>query len=174
MLFRQSLRASPAVLCFLLFCLFLGYQLSNGTPPRQTGDEDKKANAPQEQSQPQPKKPRIGIVTFITDQKSYLHLSLKNKDRYARLHGYDFIVEYEMHHERGVGFWKFAMLERLIQSGEYDWLWWMDFDTLITNTEIKVEDVIAETLASVEKPDDIDYMFTHDWSVVHSFSDQGD
>ena len=57
------------------------------------------------------------------------------------------------------------MMERLIKQDKYDWLWWMDFDTLITNTDIKVADIIQETLANVTKPDDIDYLTTHDWYV---------
>jgi hypothetical protein len=28
---------------------------------------------------------RIAVVTFVTDQRSYLHLSLKNKDRKSSL-----------------------------------------------------------------------------------------
>lgn len=55
------------------------------------------------------------------------------------------------------------MMERLIKSGKWDWIWWMDFDTLITNTDIKVADIIEETLKNVTKPEDIDYLTTHDW-----------
>jgi mannan polymerase II complex MNN10 subunit len=36
------------------------------------------------------------------------------------------------------------MAERLIKSGKYDWIWWLDFDTLVTNTDIKVTDIIDE------------------------------
>ncbi len=58
---------------------------------------------------------------------------------------------------------KFAMIEDAIQTNKYDWVWWMDFDTLITNTNIKVEDVIAEELANVTNPNAIDFLFTPDW-----------
>lgn len=59
-------------------------------------------------------------------------------------------------------FWKFDMAERLIKSGKYDWLWWMDFDTLITNTDTKLTDVIEEELKNAANPDEIDYLITHD------------
>jgi mannan polymerase II complex MNN10 subunit len=54
------------------------------------------------------------------------------------------------------------MAERLIKSAKYDWIWWLDFDTLVTNTDIKVTDVIEEELRNVKNPDEIDYLFTHD------------
>lgn len=79
-----------------------------------------------------------------------------------RRHGYDLIVDYESHTEHAVVYWKFDMAERLIKSGKYDWIWWMDFDTLITNTDIKVADIIDEELRNATNPDDIDYLFTHD------------
>jgi mannan polymerase II complex MNN10 subunit len=81
---------------------------------------------------------------------------------YARRHGYDFIVDYESHTPLSVVYWKFDMVERVIKSGKYDYIWWLDFDTLVTNTDIKVADIIAEELANVTNPDGIDYIFTHD------------
>jgi mannan polymerase II complex MNN10 subunit len=54
-------------------------------------------------------------------------------------------------------------MERLIKAEKWDWLWWVDFDTLITNTDIKVLDVIEETLRNVTNPEDIDVLTTHDW-----------
>lgn len=54
------------------------------------------------------------------------------------------------------------MMERLIKKNKWDWLWWLDFDTLVTNTDIKVADIIEETLANATNPDEIDYLLTHD------------
>lgn len=58
---------------------------------------------------------------------------------------------------------KFEMIEAAIHTGKYEWIWWMDFDTLITNQTIKLEDVIAEHLANATNPDDVDFFFTPDW-----------
>lgn len=84
---------------------------------------------------------------------------------YARRHKYDFIVDYEAHTDRdhGTTWWKYNMMERLIKTEKWDWLWWIDFDTLITNTDIKVLDIIEETLKKVTAPDEIDVLTTHDW-----------
>ncbi|KAF2806014.1 uncharacterized protein BDZ99DRAFT_394842 [Mytilinidion resinicola] len=108
------------------------------------------------------KDPRIAIITFITSQKSYIHLSLKNKSRYAQRYGYDLIVDYESHAERGTTWLKFDMVERLIKEKQHDWIWWMDFDTLITNTDIKVVDIIRDSLANVTTPADVDFLLTDD------------
>lgn len=89
---------------------------------------------------------------------------------YARRHGYDFIVDYEMHTDRPVVYWKYNMAERLIKTGKYDWIWWLDFDTLITNTDIKVTDIIEEELANVTNPDAIDYLTTHDCNGLNAGS----
>ena len=59
--------------------------------------------------------------------------------------------------------YKFVMIERLIQEGRHDWIWWIDFDTLITNGDIKLEDVVQEALADVIQPDDINMLLTADW-----------
>jgi mannan polymerase II complex MNN10 subunit len=54
------------------------------------------------------------------------------------------------------------MTERLINTGKYDWIWWLDFDTLITNTDLKVTDIIEEELKNATNPEEVDYLFTHD------------
>jgi hypothetical protein len=103
MLFR-SLRASPPILLFLIFCTLFGWQLSKGAepqiepppppPPAPEAEPPKEAPVPPPPPPPPPappkeevkehaksNKPRLAIVTFVTEQRSYLHLSLKNKDR---------------------------------------------------------------------------------------------
>jgi mannan polymerase II complex MNN10 subunit len=55
------------------------------------------------------------------------------------------------------------MIERLIKGGQYDWIWWLDFDTLFTNMTIPVTDIIQESLSNVTNPDDVDFLLTNDW-----------
>ncbi|KAH7124168.1 galactosyl transferase GMA12/MNN10 family-domain-containing protein [Dendryphion nanum] len=161
----RSLRIQPAILLFLAFCAIFGWHLSSGAEPERPAPI---VNPPPPPAPPPPAPaksntpPRIAVVTFVTEERSYLHLSLKNKDHYARRHGYDFIVDYESHTDRGTTYYKFNMMERLVKEGKWDWIWWIDFDTLITNTEIKVGDIIANHLKDMPKPDEIDYLLTHD------------
>jgi mannan polymerase II complex MNN10 subunit len=60
---------------------------------------------------------------------------------------------------------KLNMIEYLVRTGDYDWIWWIDYDTVITNTTIKLEDIIAEALHSdeVANPDNIHFILTADW-----------
>lgn len=58
---------------------------------------------------------------------------------------------------------KLNMIEYLIRTEEFDWIWWIDYDTVITNTETKLEDVILDALRSAEKADEIDFILTADW-----------
>ena len=123
-------------------------------------------------------KPRIAIATFTTDEKSYTHLSLKTKNCkclpfkpnrtdncgvYARKHGYDLFVDWEANDPRGTTWHKFVMLEQIMNDKKHDWIFWIDFDTLITNATIKLEDIIQESLANATNPNEIDYLFTGDW-----------
>lgn len=100
----KSLRASPSILVFLVFCALFGWQLSRGTestvevipgpappPPPPPAEEPKKEEAPKlkgwvpadppPKEPSKPKAPRVAVVTFVTEERSYHHISLKNKDR---------------------------------------------------------------------------------------------
>jgi mannan polymerase II complex MNN10 subunit len=59
--------------------------------------------------------------------------------------------------------YKFIMLEEAMATEKHDWIWWIDFDTLITNITIKLEDIIEESFANHTRPNDIDFLFTADW-----------
>ncbi|RMZ66716.1 galactosyl transferase GMA12 MNN10 family-domain-containing [Pyrenophora seminiperda CCB06] len=165
MLLPSARKIPPALVLLLFFLALLGWQLCQGTsheelppPPPPPAPEQE---PPVEQVEQ--RKPRIAVVTFTTQQQSYLHLSMKNKDHYARRHGYDFVADYEAHSSTGSPvWWKFDMVERLTKSGKYDWIWWVDFDTLITNTSIKITDIIDEELQKANNPDEVDIIFTHD------------
>jgi hypothetical protein len=82
---------------------------------------------------------------------------------YAKKHGYDLFVDYEQSNNRGLMWHKFEMVQTVINASTHDWVWWMDFDTLITNTDIKLESIIEEALAGVTKPELVDWIFTADW-----------
>lgn len=73
----RSFRIPPSLLLLILFLAFFGWQLSQGTKHEEgpVGSEV----VPMEEGAA--RAPRIAIMTFVTDQRSYLHLSLKNKDR---------------------------------------------------------------------------------------------
>jgi len=110
----------------------------------------------------QKKRDKIAIVTMTTSEKTYTHLSLKNKSVYARHNGYDLHVDFQTRQPKGPVWHKFTMIERLIEADEYEWIWWIDFDTLITNTTVKLENIISQALARTSKPDNIHALLTAD------------
>jgi mannan polymerase II complex MNN10 subunit len=103
----KSLKLSPSIILCLGFLVWFGWHLSHGIPfgdpipaerpPEPPAPQDEAPKPPEpappeepphveapppEAPPPEPPKPtRIAVVTFITDEKSYIHLSLKNKDR---------------------------------------------------------------------------------------------
>ena len=85
---------------------------------------------------------------------------------YAKLHNYDFIIDLEANNQRGLMWHKFDMVQRVINGSQHDWVWWIDFDTLVMNMNIKVSDIIEEELSKVSNPDKIDFLFTPDWYVA--------
>lgn len=88
---------------------------------------------------------------------------------YAKKHGYHLEFDWA-----GDGYWhKLNVIERLIRQEKFDWIWWIDYDTLITNTDIKLEDLIDGSLASVSDPIRINFLFTPDWLVHLSASTIG-
>ena len=78
---------------------------------------------------------------------------------YANKQGYDIQVDYD-----GSGPWhKLTMIEEKIKEQKYDWIWWMDFDTLITNKTIRITDIVDEVLKKQKDPKNVAMLFTPDW-----------
>jgi hypothetical protein len=78
----RSLKIPPASVLLLLFLGFFGWQLCQGF----THEEAPVGTAPtpaqkNDNAPPEKKAPRIAIMTFVAEERSYHHLSLKNKDR---------------------------------------------------------------------------------------------
>ena len=72
----------PAFLFLLVFLAFFGWQLSQGPSHEEASVSmsPMPAEAPADAAAER-KKPRIALMTFVTEERSYHHLSLKNKDR---------------------------------------------------------------------------------------------
>ena len=72
----------PAFLFLLVFLAFFGWQLSQGPSHEEASVSmsPMPAEAPAEVPAER-KMPRVALMTFVTEERSYHHLSLKNKDR---------------------------------------------------------------------------------------------
>lgn len=81
----RALKIPPAFLFLLVFLAFFGWQLSQG-PSHEEGPVSM-APVPAEAPADPPtekKTPRIALMTFVTEERSYHHLSLKSKDRESK------------------------------------------------------------------------------------------
>ncbi|KAJ6031436.1 hypothetical protein N7540_002168 [Penicillium herquei] len=52
------------------------------------------------------------------------------------------------------------MVENIIKAGKHNWIWYMDFDILITNMSVSLTDIIYESLEGLSPPSQIDLLVT--------------
>eukprot|EP00741_Cyanophora_paradoxa_P004401 tig00000802_g4272.t1 len=70
--------------------------------------------------------------------------SVQNKELYARLHGYSFILDPpdEIDMKRPPAWHKVLEVRRNLDH--FEWVCWFDVDTVIANLEIKIEDLVGD------------------------------
>lgn len=107
---------------------------------------------------------RIAIVAFTTQPASYLFLTLKNRFHYAKKHGLDFYVDFDGgSSSRGTEWHKLDMVEAVIRQGTHDWVWYLDLEALIMNTDVDVRYIVRRALAQTQRPKDVDVIVSQDW-----------
>jgi hypothetical protein len=74
----RSFKVPPTLLLGVLFLAFFGWQLSQGTKHEESPVGSEAIPVPE--GERRPPAPRIALMTFVTEQRSYLHQSLRNKD----------------------------------------------------------------------------------------------
>jgi hypothetical protein len=103
-------------------------------------------DAIQECEQPR-KQDRVMIVTGISPRECKAEsgdhitlLSVKNKQDYARLHGYEFYLSAHQSDPQLKGAWnKVALVRDLLQQNpDVEWVVWMDYDALIIDMEFQL------------------------------------
>ncbi|ORX58452.1 hypothetical protein BCR36DRAFT_276944 [Piromyces finnis] len=92
------------------------------------------------------KKPRIALVKYHDQIKSNTEVenSISEAYQYSKIHGYEFQLYSERYDtERAIYYMKLhSILESLIiglKEKKYDWIFWSDADTIISNPNIKLE-----------------------------------
>jgi len=92
------------------------------------------------------KKPKFAIVTFLNSIKPntiYEH-AISELYQYADIHGYSFLLNSKRYdNERNIYYMKLhSVIEAIIhglKTKDYDWIFWVDSDVLLTNPNIKLE-----------------------------------
>jgi mannan polymerase II complex MNN10 subunit len=89
---------------------------------------------------------RIGIVTLCIgeDYNKAMEPGLRSKRDYASKHGYDCITGGEAFwdREKPIPWSKIPFFLSLLDK--YDWIWFSDADSMITNPDIRLEDLIEK------------------------------
>jgi len=99
---------------------------------------------------------KIGVCTLNTPEIwDYAQYTCKNVENYCKCHQYDFITRNNsLDKSRHPAWSKIKLLQKNIQK--YDWLMWIDADAIITNYNIKIEDLIDEDYEMIISKEDGD------------------
>jgi hypothetical protein len=82
---------------------------------------------------------KIALATlYMPNYQQLADIVNKNKEAYCAKHNYDYLKKTE--NFSNLGFDKIRILKENIEN--YEWIWWQDLDSIITNFDKKVEAVI--------------------------------
>lgn len=88
------------------------------------------------------RKPKVGIISLCDHNVDAIcSASVANKQAYADRHGYDVIVDGEIIDDTRPTSWSKLLAMRKYLP-HYDFLFYVDVDTVITNSDVKLEDIV--------------------------------
>jgi hypothetical protein len=94
---------------------------------------------------PSKKKNKILIITF-DDRKNaeYIKIHNQNFSRYAEKYGYEYKYEHVYNHNLNTNpYWyKIYLVKYYLETNIYDYIMWIDSDTMINNMDIQINDII--------------------------------
>ena len=89
---------------------------------------------------------RIAIVSLY--DQNYKHIgqhSDENKRKYAKKHGYDVFIYHNILDTKRPAAWsKILAIQKHLS--DYDWIYWSDADSLIMNTDMRLENFIDDKI----------------------------
>ncbi|KXT07951.1 hypothetical protein AC579_3910 [Pseudocercospora musae] len=98
-----------------------------------------------------PERPsKYAIVCMTNRATSYDDITIQNKISYARTHGYDLLWDFDYTSPYPKVWDKLYNTRHAALSEKYSWIWALDFDALITNTTIRLEDILTHSLKYAE------------------------
>lgn len=89
-------------------------------------------------------RPKIAIVSLFNERhKDLADITWTNKQNYAAKHGYIAVSKTDNFSVEQVHFDKFVhILDVMNTNPDVDWIWWLDNDAMITNFDIRLEDLV--------------------------------
>ncbi|CAF1298472.1 unnamed protein product [Didymodactylos carnosus] len=103
---------------------------------------------------------RYSIVSIIISPSAYPHPFLESKSIYADLHNYQLQIYYhQLDYSRNIFWNKVLTVARITKqlNSSITWIWLLDYDTLIFNFAISLEDIIEK-----EAAESTDILYTTD------------
>jgi len=90
--------------------------------------------------------PDITLLTISTEVvEGYDQCMIKNRRDYADKYGYEFCMyDQKLHRSRSFSWMKFIAVADLFREPAREWIWWLDADALIMNTDIDVASIIEK------------------------------
>jgi glycosyltransferase involved in cell wall biosynthesis len=89
-------------------------------------------------------KSKMAIVSLFNERhRDLADLTWANKEKYAEKHGYLAVAKTDNFSTEQVHFDKFVhILDVMNKHPDVDWVWWLDNDAMITNFDIRAEDLV--------------------------------
>jgi hypothetical protein len=94
------------------------------------------------------KKYKICFVTFEDRNEEYIDLHNKNIQKYCEKWGYEYLLETKNNTSISPYWYKIFLVNDLIKSNKYDYVFWMDSDTIINNFNIDLGEDILDKYGS--------------------------
>ncbi len=87
---------------------------------------------------------KIALVTLETRPSNMLNLHNKNIQKYADKHGYTYIYlnDYKNNLKLPIYWKKLQLLKEIMENTNYDYIVWLDSDTIIIEDDIRLESII--------------------------------
>jgi len=113
----------------------------------------------------------IAVVTLAhsKEYRELVSLGVENKHAYCRQHGYDYIYcEETLDPSRHPAWSKILLVLKAFENSTYQWVVWLDADTLIMNQDIPLEDLIDERYHFIISKSSNGHESSKDWNRINS------
>jgi hypothetical protein len=96
------------------------------------------------------------------NKKDWVKYALQNHKAYCNKHNYSYILR-NLPKTNRIAIWeKIDLIKEVILSNKYDYIFWMDTDSIFTNFTIKIEDIINNT------GEKYNFIFSGDTNIINS------
>lgn len=102
---------------------------------------------------------KIAFVTFENRDEDYIRLHDLNVEKYCKYWGYEYIRVTENDSGMSPYWYKVLLIYNLMKTNKYDYLFWMDSDTVINNFNIDLgDDILCKYNSDIFiAPDNVKY-----------------